>query len=82
MAKQLNRPNSGISTDSKNTGSTGTETQSADSPKAGHQEGSATAYLQDPVTKGLLDVAQNSSSAAGGNEEGSIRQDQLGYAGS
>jgi hypothetical protein len=84
MAQNLNRPNSGISTDSKNTGSTGGETQSANSPVGGHQAHSATSYLQDPNDHGdgVLDIAQNSSSAAGGIEEGSIRQDQSGYAGS
>jgi hypothetical protein len=48
-------------------------------------EGSTTAYLEDPAEvngDGLLDIAQNSSSAPGGIEEGSIRQDQTGYAGS
>lgn len=74
----LKRPNSGISTDSKNTGSTGKEVQSG-----GKEEGSTTAYLTDKSEHdGVLDVAQNSSTAAGGKEEGSIRQDQTGYDGS
>lgn len=75
----LARPNSGISTDSKNTGATGKEVQSG-----GKEEGSTTAYLQDRADSGdgVLDIAQDSSTAAGGKEEGSIRQDQSGYDGS
>jgi hypothetical protein len=78
MTHNLNRPNSGISTDTKNTGSTGTETQS------GRGEiGTTTAKLMDRTENdGVLDVSQDSSTAVGGNEEGSIRQDQTGYAGS
>jgi len=77
--QNLNRPNSGISTDSKNTGSTGKEVQ----PDASKCEGSTTAYFRDPTENdGVLDVAQNSSTAVDSLDEGSIRQDQTGYAGS
>ncbi len=76
--QNLNRPNSGISTDSKNTGSTGKEVQSG-----GGEEGSTTAYLQNPAENdGVLDVPQNSTTAVDSLDEGSIRQDQTGYAGS
>jgi len=78
MAQDLKRPNSGISTDSKNTGSTGKETQS---PRG--EGATTTANLQGAgETDGVLDTAQDSSTAVGGKEEGSIRQDQTGYAGS
>ncbi len=79
MAQTLARPNSGISTDSTNTGSTGKEVQSG-----GAEEGTTTAKLQDRADAGdgVLDVSQDSSTAVGGIEEGSIRQDQAGYAGS
>ncbi len=78
MAHNLARPNSGISTDSKNTGSTGKEVQSG-----GKEEGTTTTKLMDRVENdGVLDVAQDSSTAVGGIEEGSIRQDQTLYTGS
>lgn len=60
-AQNLNRPPSGISTDSKNTGATGREVQ----PDASHCEGT------DAINTGVDSL-----------DEGSIRQDQLGYAGS
>jgi hypothetical protein len=84
MPQNLNRPNSGIATDSINTGFAGNEVQSGNSPLGAHQCHTATAYLQDPNDNndGVLDIAQNSTSAPGGNEEGSIRQDQTGYSGS
>ena len=61
MAKQLKRPSSGISLDSKNTGAAGKEAQ-PDSSKCVGTDAKNTGF--------------------GGIEEGSIRQDQDGYAGS
>jgi hypothetical protein len=78
MAKNLNRPPSGIGSAGNTAGYCGKEAQSG-----GKEEGTTTAELLDRAENdGVLDVAQDSSTAVDGLDEGSMRADQLGYAGS
>ncbi len=80
MAQNLNRPPSGIGSAGNTAGSCGNETETAGLT---HTDETTKVYIPASAGSGSLTAAGVSSTQTDASlDEGSIRQDQLGYAGS